>query len=513
MGITSNDMVLLDDFDYVAGRAGFHKTIENILTLDGGYENYQIRQGDFLVSTGRLTLEDPQYFLKLSENDCFKNLAGIGLKLGVYIDQMPEELIEACEIYQVPLLSINPKANWIEIIRDLNIAVMNKVMNDLKISGIDCLKVNHESYQVMKLKNVLLELEEYSGLKAFIYDNKKDIYHKSSKDIENPDSYFKTKGLEEQVIYDKLNIVRYVDSRGRSFINLPINVNGDLKASLIIIEGSYRINYFDEIVLRLAYVLVQSVYESICLSNIFKNREFERFLNTLRQGHPLSQDEIISTLDGVGLDVNQKLSLLYFKYKEEDREAIEYIYSNTMSRLGGNIGLLQNEGVVVFYSDTVFSIVDKSYKDFNQRLKRKGIDLKYGYSNLAFEAKDFPLGLDRGIRAYEVGSLIYPDQETIWYDSLGVLGWIDLKEDEYSSVAEGIKVLENHEDKDLIRTLSIYLDSNLNYSLTAKELFVHVNTVRKRINEIESKIDFQLDDPVDRMKLQLILKLILKEEG
>lgn len=61
--------------------------------------------------------------------------------------------------------------------------------------------------------------------------------------------------------------------------------------------------------------------------------------------------------------------------------------------------------------------------------------------------------------------------------------------------------------------MSIYLDSNLNYSLTAKELFVHVNTVRKRINEIESKIDFQLDDPVDRMKLQLILKLILKEEG
>ena len=48
----------------------------------------------------------------------------------------------------------------------------------------------------------------------------------------------------------------------------------------------------------------------------------------------------------------------------------------------------------------------------------------------------------------------------------------------------------------------------MNYSLTAKQLFVHINTVRKRIEEIKDLINLDLENPMDRLKLEILLKLI-----
>ena len=48
----------------------------------------------------------------------------------------------------------------------------------------------------------------------------------------------------------------------------------------------------------------------------------------------------------------------------------------------------------------------------------------------------------------------------------------------------------------------------MNYSLTAKQLFMHINTVRKRIEEINDLVDFDIEDPLYRLKLEIILLLI-----
>lgn len=43
---------------------------------------------------------------------------------------------------------------------------------------------------------------------------------------------------------------------------------------------------------------------------------------------------------------------------------------------------------------------------------------------------------------------------------------------------------------------------------TTKRLFLHINTVRNRIEEINDLIDINLDNPIDRLKLELLLKLL-----
>lgn len=72
-----------------------------------------------------------------------------------------------------------------------------------------------------------------------------------------------------------------------------------------------------------------------------------------------------------------------------------------------------------------------------------------------------------------------------------------------------IKHLVNEDkEKELIKTLKAYLDCKMNYSLTAKQLFVHINTVRKRIDEVKDLINLDLEEPMDRLKLEILLKII-----
>lgn len=62
--------------------------------------------------------------------------------------------------------------------------------------------------------------------------------------------------------------------------------------------------------------------------------------------------------------------------------------------------------------------------------------------------------------------------------------------------------------KEHLEILKVYLESRMNYSLTAKTLFMHINTVRKRIEEINDLINFDIEDPVNRLKLEILLKIM-----
>lgn len=48
----------------------------------------------------------------------------------------------------------------------------------------------------------------------------------------------------------------------------------------------------------------------------------------------------------------------------------------------------------------------------------------------------------------------------------------------------------------------------MNFSTTAKKLYLHINTVRNRIKHIEDLIDLELEDPITKLKLIILLRII-----
>ena len=106
------------------------------------------------------------------------------------------------------------------------------------------------------------------------------------------------------------------------------------------------------------------------------------------------------------------------------------------------------------------------------------------------------------------GKLLFPDKNYLLYSDLGAFAWMDIQEDEIEIMLKDLKVLfDQDENKELIETLKAYLDCKMNYSHTAKKLYIHINTVRKRIEQINDRIQLDLEDPLNRLKLEILLKL------
>lgn len=73
-----------------------------------------------------------------------------------------------------------------------------------------------------------------------------------------------------------------------------------------------------------------------------------------------------------------------------------------------------------------------------------------------------------------------------------------------------IKKLEKYDEEcssNLIETLETYFKCNLKKTLAAQKLYIHVETLRYRLNRIEEITGYSLDDSEGIFALQMGLKL------
>lgn len=157
--------------------------------------------------------------------------------------------------------------------------------------------------------------------------------------------------------------------------------------------------------------------------------------------------------------------------------------------------------------------IKKALNKFNNYLKSdlEDFNLNFGMADIPTPLEEIYTSYTRACKALEMGYILYGNLYYITYSELGPLAWIDIKFDEIDIIKKSIEnLLAEDVDRQLLRTLSIYLESNMNYSITAKKLYLHINTVRNRIRHIEDLIDLELDDPITKLKLVILLRIIDK---
>lgn len=159
-------------------------------------------------------------------------------------------------------------------------------------------------------------------------------------------------------------------------------------------------------------------------------------------------------------------------------------------------------------------MLEKSASVFKDRIEKaiKKVNIIFGVADIKEPIHNLKKNYNRAMQSINIGKFIYPNDNLIKYTSLGVFGWMDIKEDELEIMYKSIESLLNHkESSELINILQVYLENKLNYSITSKKLFIHINTVRKKIDEINDLIEltnFDLENPISRLKLEILLKFI-----
>lgn len=539
MGISVAEILEKDffsQFTVVAGHKGVHKHIQGVAVLDAPDGFAFTRGREFLISSGYVFKQKPDLLPPHIESGTFQRISCVGIKLGRYLDEFPADLIKACNDYDVPLLSIPKGVPWMEIMNMLNVIVMNKNIQQFNIGKLQFNNLSDLSYHIRKIKRILTAMEIEMDFPTMIYNlvNDKAFYSSDrfkaiSQDMKPEDFWNPSFDFSKETLCDNLKMARYrvfnpKYEKPYSWITVPITVENKIKAYFVVLEATGLIDYFDQFALRTGYLLLQELYEQIIVTQSIGDIGFESFVNALVSGNLTRPEEIRSHASELNLNPDaayytvvirqNKSEVSLHQNRELIRSSIRGIFSSSECRTA----LLDDHHCLLLLGNTEH-LEEGSYlnelkaklKKLNQRLvlDLEGGVFEFGVSDLPGIIHELDRNYHRCLRALDMGKLISPDCVYFRYSQLGALAWIDVQGDEIEIMMRDLNKLRARDDSgQLIETLKAYLECRMNFSNTAKKMFLHINTVRKRVEEIEDLLPVDLEDPSIRLRLELLLKLI-----
>ena len=546
MGLTIRDMLKSDffqDFQVLAGHEGLDKQIQGIAILDAP-DGFQWTRGrEFVISAGYIFKQQPGLFDEYIKSDKFRNISGMGIKLNRYLGHIPENILEAFNEYNIPLINIPMEPSWMDIMNQLNVLVMNKNIRQFRIGNINPKSYSKLSYQSRKINKILSQMEIEMNFPAMLYDLSSEKEYFSSpafvdlmEDLKIEDFWNPLFEHTKEILDDNLQIIRYrfIDEKYEgpySWITIPISVGDKIKAYFVIVEATGLIDYFDQFALRIGFLLLQSIYEQLLVAQSIGDIGFENFIFDIVNDNVKSEEDIVKIASNLGIDTSLKYYLVLLKkdhkegnitiYKDQFRE----IVNSKTAYMEARVAMIDEDSCIFLipFDDSIsedgnIRAIEKSASLLQDRIEKaiEDVNIILGVSDIKEPLDSLKKNYNRCVQAINIGKIIYPEENLIKYSSLGVLGWMDIKEDELDMMCQSLDSLLNHkESENLIEILEVYLENKLNYSITSKKLFIHINTVRKKIDEINDLIEltnFDLENPISRLKLEILLKFIKRDK-
>lgn len=541
MGIAVKELLALDyfrDFYVVAGRKGVYKEIQGITMLEAP-DGFRWSVGkELILSSGYAIQQDPDCIRRAFEEGSFQRAAAMMIKRERYLPQIPKDIMELCDKYEVPLISMPFSVPWMEVMSQINVAVMNRTVRRFRIHNSDAIHASQQTYKVQKIQRILQAVESEMNFPAYLYDvNERKGYYSSANFKRITESF----GLDESEYwlptrphtihtlcdYIQMRRIRLTepDDTGKpriSWIQIPIIMNGVTQAYFIVMESRELLDYYDEYSIRIAFLMLQGVYEQIMVTRNMGNIGFENFILYALNYNESDSDKLIEQANVQGISMDTKYACAVFRQtdatgsaRSERKIFADAFHAGNVQEIGKLVFLGENEGALLFEGGTsVGQDRDKMVRfldDFRHRIEDRFDNMKLEFG-ICMEQKTLPeirSGIEKCRKAIKLGRKLDTGQFVWDYEKLGPLAWLQIPDDELENMLKKYRDLMKYEKNiEVLRTLKVYLENNMNYSVTAEKLYAHINTVRKRIDKANDLLNIDWDQRINRLNVELLLQFL-----
>lgn len=535
MGLTVREMLnynTFSEFKVLAGLGGLDNQIQGVAVLDAP-DGYKWTRGkELVIGSGYLLATQPGLFWEIIKSDRFKLMSGMGIKER-FLKEIPEDILREFDNNNIPLILIPPNIAWMDMMNQLNVIVMNKSIRQFNIGRINPVSYSDLTYQVRKIERILSQIEKEMGFPGMLYDlNKNKAYYSSNKflkladKLQTTDFWDPSITVTKEVLCDNLNMIRYryKDERYElpySWITIPITVMGKIKSYFVLVEATGLIDYFDQFAIRIGFLLLQSLYEQLLFLESIGDFGFDKFVNDIIYGNLENHDKISSRAVDINIDMTK--SFYYISMNQINKSISSALFKDDINRTINSVFSFEGIRTSFVNENSVLIMIPKEESDLDgyqiSNIQENSIKIRqkieknipnsrfvFGIFDKETSVYDLRKSYEKANQAVMIGSRIFPEEGFIKYSQLGVFAWIHIDDQELRQMMVDLeKLFSMSEADELINTLKVYLNCKMNYSTTAKKLYVHINTVRKRIEQINDILDLDLDDPINRIKVELLL--------
>lgn len=541
MGIAVKELLSLEyfkDFYVIAGKKGLDREIQGITIMDAP-DGFRWTVGKELVlSSGYAIAQDPDCIRRAFEDGSYKKTAAMMIKRGRYLPKIPEELIELHDKYNVPLISMPFSAPWMEVMSQINMAVLNRTIRRFRLQHFDALQSTNQTYKVQKIRRILQAVEIEMNFPAFLYDlNEQQGYYSSANfrkitesfGLNISDYWEPSRPHTVHTLCDNLQMKRIrlteqgnLDGPLVSWIRIPIVMNGVILAYFIVMESRELLDYYDEFSIRVAFLMLQGVYEQIMVAQSIGNIGFENLILYALNSGENDRDKLIAQASAQGIHMSTEYVCAVFRQTNRDTSArnmrsafTEVFRAENTSGTGRLAFLEENEGVVLWEAhDPLFrgkDSLETLLSRFSEKIERRFPDmhLEFGLFRSGRPLSEIRLSIEKCRKALSLGKRLLETGNFWDYESLGALAWLQVPEDELKDQLKIYRdLMQDEKNIEILKTLKVYLANNMNYSGTAEKLYVHINTVRKRIDRVNDLLPIDWDSRISRLNAELLLQFL-----
>ena len=340
MGIAIQELLSQDyfkDFYVLAGAKGLHREIQGITVMEAPDAFHWTKGKELVLSSGYVIAKEPDCIEKAFREGSVQKSAGMMIKRERYLEKIPEEILELFDQYEVPLISMPFSAPWMEVMSQINTAVLNRTIRRLRINTSHMtFQMSNFSYKEQKIKRILQAMEAEMGFPAFLYDFVEEEAYYSSMNfqkiakgfgLETEDFWEPSMPYTRHTLCDYMDMVRYrlvnqshQEGPRISWIRVPISVNGSVQAYFAVMEAREFLDYYDEYSIRIAYLMLQGLYEQIVAAQNMGNIGFENFVLYALSATEDDTQKMMFQANVQGISMSTKYRYVLFRRADNQEE-------------------------------------------------------------------------------------------------------------------------------------------------------------------------------------------------
>lgn len=531
----------------ISGRGGMNNLIKSVTVMDVPDIKNWLKGNEFVLTNVFAIKDDVTAQKKLIKDLYAKNVAALGIKLRRFIETVPKEMLQLSNELNIPIIEIPADCSWIDIIDPIYQEIVNEQYKELEATlkvhnllmnvalqgnGLDALceairTLINKPVAILNSQNSIMAVseEELRELVMDVVNNVAIIKHMQREEI---DSHCKFYSFSNSKL-DKQEYIAYfmiIENEGRTqgYFMILVNRNDHLNAQDVLTLERASIVAALEIVdwmkiQNMGRVFINEFLAELIEGTLVKREEiqkrarfFDLFLydsynivlidlrilkRSFEQLGKLKQNEIVihGLRSTIITNIKDKIHLL--------KDALIYDKGDYLTIF------LPEKKEIVDNFDEIISRIAKVLKNY-----QKNCDIKIGVGswrditsiNKSYKDAYYALSICKTISSKNV----------VYFNDIGVLktfitkrGELDLDnmKEIYNRTIKPIIDYDSTHNANLLSSLQEYYKNDMSIEKTSQKLFIHVNTLRYRIEKIEKLISVDLKKSEDLFNVYLGLKI------
>lgn len=488
----------------IAGESGLGRIVQRLNVMEVPDILAWVKPHELLLTTGYPLRNTPQSLGRLVADLDERGLAALAIKLGRYVDSLPEEMVEQADRLGFPLILLPNDVGFDDI--------LNQVLTDILNRQAAQLVRGEEAHRA--LVQVVLAgggLNEVTAEVAGLLDVAVAAVDGAGRVLAAAGPSDHVAALRDQVLSTA--------ARSGALASVPVVAGGHHHGRIVAHSPSGAIRDSDIGILERAATVAALVITRQEAVNAVESKYRADFLRDVLTGRAGSAERVTTRARAFGWDLERPMTVCVAELDPDGDERIaqdRLVVSWTAAmrrhdQRGAVAGFSHEVVAVVSAGIDVARVAKDAASAFADAMPAT---FSTGTSRECAGPETLPEAYAQALKAARVGRQLHGPGAVAHFDQLGVyrlLSLVNDTEELHAFVRETLGPLAadgDAENADLRRTLQVLLETNLNVAETARRLHFHYNTLRYRIGKLERLLGNFTDDPHLRLNLTLALHVL-----